>query len=163
MIEPQLPAFEIQCDACPRGAGGFSNENFYSLEFSPEEANTYHINQLEAANILIAVKTLLPPNMRNTELKITTDNMVAMQTLNSGRTRDPFLLACSRELWLVAALQQLKIVINHAPGETLILADVLSRWHYSLDHVPIVNHFIRTMNIKSVTPIAFDDIITHDL
>ena len=163
MIEPQLRVFEVQCDACPKGAGGFSEKNYYSVEFPQEAAQEYHINQLEAANIVLAVKTLLPIDVRNIELRITTDNMVAMQTLNTGRTRDPFLAACSRELWLIAATRQLRIVVNHAPGVTLILADALSRWHHSPDHVPIANHFIQKLKLHSVAPVNFADIISHDL
>ena len=163
MIEPNISVFEIQCDACPRGAGGFSAEHYYSLQFPTDITDSYHINQLEAANIVIAVKSLIPQNVTNKELRITTDNMVAMHTLNSGCTRDPFLSACARELWLIAAIHQLRIVENHAPGATLLLADALSRWHDSVDHVPIANHFIRTLNLQPVTPASLSDVLTHDL
>ena len=34
LIEPKLPCLVLECDACPRGGGGFSDTNFYSRFFT---------------------------------------------------------------------------------------------------------------------------------
>ena len=163
MLTRDLPTFEIQCDACLEGGGGFSATHFYSLRFPQGMVENLHISQIEAMNIIIAVKTLLPRDLRSAEIVITTDNSAAMHTLNTGKTRDPILAACSRELWLVAALRELRIVVNHAPGETLVLADALSRRHKSQEFEDIVIQMTRHLGITTVPHIDIDTILTHKL
>ena len=163
LISESLPTMEIQCDACPEGGGGFSSSSYYSIRFPPDVAARYHISQIEALNIVLALKSLIPPHVRSTEVIITTDNSAAMHTLNTGKTKDPVLAACSRELWLLAALGELKITVNHAPGETLVLADALSRRHKSQEFEDIVTQMTRHLCINPVAPCAFDDILNPEL
>ena len=111
LIKPDLLLYRIQCDACPSGGGGFSQNHFFSATYPPELADEYHISQIEALNILVALKTLLPPDLKHVEVVIVTDNMAAMHTLNSGKTKDHILAACSRELWLLVAVRELKIMV----------------------------------------------------
>ena len=113
LLVEKLPTFEIQCNDCMEGRGGLSVTEFYSIRFPPYMAEQHHISRIEAMNIILAIKTLLPAEMRATEIIITTDNSAAMYSLNTGRTRDLILAACSREIWLLAALQELKITANH--------------------------------------------------
>ena len=58
-----------------------------------------------------------------------TDNMSSASSLRSGRTKDSALAACSRQLWLEAALADHDIEIRHKPGVDIPLADALSRYH----------------------------------
>ena len=115
LIKKDLPTLAIECDVCPTGAGGFSDTHFYSAVIPPELAEIHHISRLEAANVIVALKTLVPPHIRNMEVIVTTDNSATMYALSTGKTRDPVLVACSHELWLVAALQELVITMRHAP------------------------------------------------
>ena len=163
LIKAFLPSFEIQCDACLEGGGGFSGSHYYSLCFSDLRFQSMHISQIEAFNIVLAVKTLLPHDMRSTQVIITTDNSAAMHTLNTGRTRDPILAACSRELWLVAALRELEIVVNHAPGTSLVLADALSRRHGSHAHADIATQMIRHLDLMPCSPCDVDNVLTPNL
>ena len=48
---------------------------------------------------------------------------------NTGRTRDAFLAACLRNLWLVAATANIDLRVKHIRGKDNILADALSRSH----------------------------------
>lgn len=127
MILPTQQVFDIECDACLHGGGGFSETRFYDIRFPKHWAERYHIVQLEAINIIIAVKTLLPESSQGLCLRITTDNIASASVLSTGRTTDEVLAACSRELALIAITHQLELVVRHAPGDTLVLADALSR------------------------------------
>jgi len=91
------------------------------------------IHQLEAVNLVVAVKTLLPTNPTGFEVVVHTDNSASVATLSSGRGSDPVLLACARELWLEAAKRSFVITIIHKAGVLLELADALSRAHLSSD------------------------------
>ena len=59
------------------------------------------------------------------------DNLAAVQVLTSGKTRDPFLAACARNVWMVAAQADIQVKYSHIPGSKNEVADVLSRWKNS--------------------------------
>ena len=163
LLQDHLPILPIQCDACPRGAGGFSPTQYYSLVVPEQLANDHHIYRLEALNVIVALKTLVPPTTRNVEVRVTTDNMATMHILNSGKTRDPILASCSRELWLLAALQELRIVVDHAPGDTLVLADALSRRHLSDHFENTALEYIYHLNLSPIMPVDISTVITDAL
>ena len=162
-MKEDLPSFEIQCDACLQGGGGFSGTHYYSIPFDDPGIEGMHISQIEAFNIILAVKTLVPDTMRCAKIVITTDNSTAMHTLNTGRTRDPVLAACSRELWLVAALRELTIEVNHALGASLVLADALSIKGISKSHNDVVIQMTRHLRLAEIAPCAIDCILTPEL
>ena len=163
LITPMLPVFWIECDACLEGAGGFSNTNYYSFRFSSREAENRHISQLEAINIVAAVKTLTPLTLKNHQVRVTTDDSASMYALNSGRTRDYLLAACARELWLFAAINQLEIVIEHAPGESLLLADALSRRDKHPSYEATVSKLTCEKRITPVEPVPLRYVLTNYL
>lgn len=129
LIIPELPQISIECDACPSGGGGFMGGLYYDLSFPDVWTNRHHIARLEAINIVIAVKTLAPRGIGPHEIVIRTDNSASAHVLVSGKTQDIFLAACARELAYIAIMEQWEITVNHVPGESLILADALSRRH----------------------------------
>ena len=53
--------------------------------------------------------------------------MVAV--LNNNKARDPFLLACARNIWAISAQHNIHIRVVHIPGKNNIYADALSRWY----------------------------------
>ena len=67
----------------------------------------------------MAANPLISPDLTAHRVRIHTDNIASMYALNSGNTRDPVLAACARELWMVAAHQQLDIILEHHPGVTI--------------------------------------------
>ena len=73
LIEPKLPCLVLECDACPRGGGGFSDTDYYSLIFPQTFQNQYHISQLEAMNSIVAIKTLTPPDLTAARILVKTD------------------------------------------------------------------------------------------
>ena len=163
LLKPDYPVIALECDACLDGAGGFSQSQFYSFEIPSDISDCYHISQIEGLNIVVAIKTLISPSTRNTQISITTDNIAAMFALNSGKTRDPVLAACSREIWLIAAVQELTIVVSHAPGKSLVLADALSRRHASPTHAATAARIIDNLCLTEITASPINNAITNEL
>ena len=62
------------------------------------------ITHLEAFNLVLALKHLLPPDLHNYVILVNTDNQVSQQVLSSGSSKDLFLCTCARQLWLIAAV-----------------------------------------------------------
>ena len=54
--------------------------------------------------------------------------MAVVEVLRSGRARDGVLAMCARNIWLLSAMFNVELVINHIPGCTNDIADLLSRW-----------------------------------
>ena len=48
--------------------------------------------------------------------------------LKHSKTKDAFLAACARSIWLVAALSDLEMDYVHIRGKENVIADLLSRW-----------------------------------
>ena len=163
LLTPSLPELVIECDACLEGGGGFSSRQYYSMRFPPAESQNRHISQLEAINVVTAIKTLIPPSTRHHHVRVITDNLASVYALNTGRTRDYILAACSRELWLIAATQELTITLDHAPGETLVLADALSRRHKSPNYENIVCDLVRKKRLTQVAPCPLRYVLTNYL
>ena len=57
------------------------------------------------------------------------DNQACVEMINSMRSRNIFLQACLRELWLTLAVNNIMLKAAHIPGRENTLADYLSRWH----------------------------------
>ena len=159
LIEPKCPVMTIECDACLSGAGGFSESHFYKLAFPPQIASL-HISQLEAINVVVAIKTLVSPEISHTRVLVKTDNMGAKFALSTGKTRDPVLAACARELWLISALQELDIMIHHAPGDSLVLADALSRASTNKHMSSLAGALVKDRNLSCVKPVPLLDALT---
>ena len=79
LINPELPPFYIECDSCLEAGGGFSEFGFYIWEYTQEFRNRVpNIHQLEAVNILMAIKTLVPSGTRGKMIIVKTDNIASM-------------------------------------------------------------------------------------
>ena len=55
--------------------------------------------------------------------------MALIQVPTTGKARDQKLATCARNIWLIAALNNIQFQFSHIPGKQNILADLLSRWH----------------------------------
>ena len=163
LLQPTLHKLCLECDACLEGGGGFSPTHYYSVRFPLEWMVKHHISRLEALNVIIAIKSLIPDDLHSTEVVIKTDNIAAAYSLTTGRAKDPILASCARELWLIAATRQLTITVEHAPGETLVLADALSRRHKSPDYDSFIIKTVHDLNIMPTEPVHFDHVLTPGL
>ena len=86
-----------------------------------------HITQLEMLNVVVALK-VWANIWANKRIKISCDNLAVVEILKSGKTRDPFLATCARNIWLITAMFNIDIIIIHVPGVNNQVADLLSRW-----------------------------------
>ena len=57
---------------------------------------------------------------------------------------------CSRELWLLAAVQGFDLTVVHKPGADLTLADALSRAHCSAQAQATAQQMCRTLGLMRV-------------
>ena len=87
-----------------------------------------HISQHGAVNLVVAYRTLTPHYTVGMRMVIHTDNTASQQALHTGRSKDPILGACCRQMWLEAALRDQLVEIRHKPGVQIPLADALSRY-----------------------------------
>ena len=63
------------------------------------------------------------------------DNMACVYVLNTGQSRDPFLLKCAREIWLLAASYDFNISAEHVTSRDNARADALSQAVASSQHL----------------------------
>lgn len=125
------PGWVIECDACLTGGGGNTATQCYIWQYNENHHQRFGaIHRLEAINLVVAFKTLVPtPMNKGLHVQIYTDNMASAYALMSGKTQDETLAACARQLWLEAACQDITFSIHHKPGAELELSDALSRFH----------------------------------
>ncbi len=121
-------------DACPGGAGGFCDGEFFHSVFPKYvKDRAPHINALELWAVVLAAK-LWSSKFRGLRILIHCDNMTTVIVINSGKAKDPILLALLRELAFVTATGEFEIRALHIPGETNRIPDHLSRWHLNPSH-----------------------------
>lgn len=70
----------------------------------------------------------------------------------SGKTKDPVLGACAREMWLLAAKADHDIDIQHRCGALIPLADALSRYSSDLNKATLADQLIHERNLKQLRP-----------
>lgn len=163
IIHQVRPVFEIQCDACLVGGGGFSHDQYYSFRFPQAWSERYHISQLEALNIIVAVKSLVPATLSGAMLLIKTDNSASASVLVAGRTHDDVLAACSRELAMIVIHQQLDVDVQHVPGTSLVLADALSRWNHDEAMRGVAKDLIDKLELSHVPTADISEILDPNI
>ena len=141
----------IECDSCLTGGGGvFSKERCFAEEYNPDFIQAYPlIHELEALNLVVALRTLRPDVCAGLDIVVNTNNA------GTGRATDATLVACAHEIWLLAALGSFTIAIRHKPGADLIFADALSRAHVSPAALEFVANYCVSHNVAQIR-------VTHD-
>lgn len=154
LLSPIKETIYIECDSSLSGGGGSSISSYYRWTYTDEHVSRFPlIHQLEALNLLVAYRTLCPKS--NTEGKlviILTDNLSSSYALTSGKTKDPVLAACAREMWLFAAIADHDIEIQHKSGALIPLADALSRYSFDCSKAALADHLIREHNLTQIHP-----------
>lgn len=145
-IVPPNPTHTIEADSCLSGGGGRMGNVCYSYVYPGEIADKMHISQLEAYNCVIACKVLLE-DRSDLCVKIVCDNESAIASFNSGRGRDPVITAMAREFWFFSASYNIEFQFCHAPGESMEVADALSRCHLSPTHEQVAVDIIKKFDL----------------
>ena len=116
----------LELDACLTGLGRHWCNFVYHLPI-PMGFMNWSIVQLEMVNILLAVR-LFQAHWAGKKVLVKCDNEAVVSVLRSGKTKDPYLGACARNIWYVYALADMDIQYVHVRGLDNMVADLLSRW-----------------------------------
>ena len=116
----------VKLDACRDGLGAVWKNYVYHLPI-PSHYLNLTIVHLEMINILVAIKAF-GPFWAQKKVLVKCDNQAVVSVLRHSRTKDAFLAACARNIWLLAAWYDLEMNYVHIKGKENIVADLLSRW-----------------------------------
>ena len=116
-------------DACLTGCGAVCFGECFHGEF-PDFILTQdrHINELELLTIVISIK-LWASKLQGVGVELLSDNATCVSVINSQHSTNVFMQRCLRELWLLLALYNIKLLVRSVRGCDNWLADSLSRFH----------------------------------
>ena len=117
----------LQTDACPKGYGGISGQEYFRGRF-PKELQSKNIAILEMWAVMVALK-IWAPQLRGKYFWIHVDNEAVASVLNTGRVREQELQNTLREIALITAENQFILKARHIAGVDNRIPDWLSRWH----------------------------------
>ena len=119
----------LKLDACLTGCGACTDTQYYSEQFPTGILEQEHtIAHLELLNVTVAVKVWCE-QWEGRRVRVACDNSNACLALQTGRSRDPFIQHCVREIFLYSTRYDIDVRIEHHPGVQLVRADALSRAH----------------------------------
>ena len=119
----------IHLDASLKGMGACMMNRIYACpmpEYLVVDPKMLIVH-LEMLNILIALRRWAP-FLQGNAVMIHCDNMAVVTVIKNGRTRDMFLAAVARNIWLLTATHDIDLTVLHIPGKNNVIADLLSRW-----------------------------------
>ena len=140
LLYSPLPAWHVFTDASLKGAGALFNRFIYAERFPPYLIGEVGIVELEMLNVIVAVR-VWAQDWSNKNLMVHSDNFAVVDIINNNKTRNDFLAACMRNLWLTLARFNISIQAVHIPGKLNRVADTLSRWYESPPSEYIKNVF----------------------
>ena len=116
-------------DACLTGCGGMFGNQFFHRQFPEFVAQKNpSIVHLECLTVMVAIK-FWAKNWTGLKITIYCDNEAVCSCISSGRTKDPLLLNCLREICYFASLYEFQLRALHLSSSANRLCDILSRWH----------------------------------
>ena len=125
----------LELDACTTGCGAFTGTHYYAEQFPDEVLQQQHpIAHLELLNIAVALKTWAG-EWAGHRVMVFCDNMNSCIAIQTGRTRDPYMQSCVREIFQWSARHDIELVAQHRPGIHMVRADALSRAHTDAKYV----------------------------
>ena len=105
-------------DASLTGIGGVWKNRVYASPIL--DIPDLKIVHLEMINILIAIR-IWANHWQYKTVTFSCDNMAVVQVVHSGKTKDPMLAACIRNIWLEASIHDITIKIEHIKGKNNVI------------------------------------------
>ena len=131
----------LEIDSCLTGFGGRSGDCVYHLPIQRGFRN-WSIVHLETVNILLAIR-IFKLQWTGKRVLIQCDNEAVVTVLRSGKTHDPYLSACARNIWYAAAAGDIDLQYVHIRGIDNQVADVLSRWQGTIDQLNLLHSHVQ--------------------
>ena len=149
----------LHLDACLTGIGGIWHDRVYSSPAPVIPGFDFKIVHLEMINVLVALR-IWGKFWQHSQVKIYCDNLAVVQVVASSKTKDSFLGACIRNLWLAAAHFDILLQIQHIRGEHNIRADLLSRIY---SDKPVNQHLLQELKENFIWDKVVPDHFNLDL
>ena len=121
---------QIFLDASLEGIGAVWGERCYGAPIPYFPSVNMHITHLEMINMVVTLRTW-GHLWKGLIVKFRCDNLAVVHVSNSGRTRDPFLATCARNMWWLCAHFDIELKVEHVEGIKNVEADALSRIYSS--------------------------------
>ena len=77
-------------------------------------------------NILLALR-VWGNQWKHSNVRFHCVNLAVVQVVKTSQTKDPFLAACIRNIWMVTATFDIEIQIDHVKGVNNTISDLLSK------------------------------------
>ena len=116
----------LHVDASFTGLGGVWSNRVYASPTIQLTKFDLKIVYLEMINILVTLRKW-KQFWTHSKVKLFCDNKAVVQVVESGKTKDPYLAACIRNIWLLTATYDSDLIVQHIQGTHNIIADCLSR------------------------------------
>ena len=113
-------------DAFLTDIGGVWGNRVYAIPILDIPDFAFKIVHLEMINILITIR-IWAKHCQHKSVTFFCDNMAVVQVVQPGKTKDPMLAACIRNIWLEASMYDITIKIEHIKGKSNVVADAFSR------------------------------------
>ena len=124
------PNYFMSCDATLVACGGWSDHGEYFREKFPQSilSQKLHISALEMITLTVTTKLWIH-RFQSTRLQIYSDNLATVLAVNTGKSRDPTINSCLRELVYVLAINNSEMKARHISTKNNTFSDMLSRWN----------------------------------
>ena len=116
----------LQIDASLTGLGGVWGSRVYTTPIYPIPTFEMGIVHWEMFNILLALR-VWGDHWKHSLVRFYCDNLAVVQVVQTSKTKDPFLAACIRNIWMITATLDIEIQVDHIKGINNTIVDLLSR------------------------------------
>ena len=150
----------LYLDACLTGMGGVWRDRVYATPIHNMMGVDLKIVHLEMLNLVIALRTWAS-HWCHSSITVHCDNSGVVFVVKTGKTKDPFLALCVRNIWLLTAHYDIHLDIVHIPGRCNTIADTLSRIYSSSNIDTSILCHLRDHYIWERIPSHYFDLDLH--
>ena len=111
------------------GGGGVCGNEYFHVKFPVSITQKLkNIAHLEMMSIIIAVK-IWGSQLNGKIVHLNCDNQACVEVVNAGKSKEPLLQQCLRELTMFVAQNQIWLKLTYIRSKSNVLPDLLSRWY----------------------------------